>query len=248
MSKAQIITIAEIKGGTGKTTTAAALAQAAVLDNKKVLVIDLDPQANITALLDADPTEAGAYHLLHGHPARELIQETQFDIDIIPGAPDLADEVTEKGSAYRLKDALEVVTSLYDVIIIDTPPAFSEMTYNALHASTGLLIALDADTNALQGLYLITDLARATKAQNKRLKLLGCIVTKYNPRPILERQMRDIIEEKAKACKCPYLCEIRAGIALKEAQAYRKNLFTYAPKSKPAQDYQELYNILFTNK
>lgn len=245
MSKANIISIAEIKGGTGKTTTAGALAQAAILDNKKVLVIDLDAQANLTGIFGGDPTRPGAYELLNGHPARELIQETVFGVDLIPGAPNLAAEIPKKGSALRLKEAIAPILSSYDLIIIDTPPAFGEMTYNALQASNGVLVALDADTKALQGFYLITDLVKAAKQTNKRIKLLGCIITRYNPRPILSRQMHDAIQEKAEAMHCPLLGEIREGIAIKEAQAYGKNLFTYAPKSKPAQDYKEIYEKLF---
>lgn len=245
MSKAQIFTIAEIKGGTGKTTTAAAIAQAGALDNKRVLVIDLDAQANLTSLFGADPTRPGAYDLLNGYPVRELIQETAFSVDVIAGAPNLADETPEKGSAYRLKNAIEPILKDYDLIIIDTPPAFGEMTYNALQACTGVLVALDADTKALQGFYLVTDLAKAAKTTNKRLKLAGCIITRYNPRPILSQRMREIIQDKAQEIKCPLLGEIREGIAIKEAQAYGKNLFTYAPKSKPAIDYKALYETLF---
>ena len=245
MSKAQVITIAEIKGGTGKTTTAAALAQAAEKDKKKVLLIDLDAQANLTSLFGADPTAPGAWNLLEGFPALELIQHTELNIDIIAGAPNLAAEIPTKGSLYRLEAAIMPLLPFYDLIIIDTPPAFGEMTYNALQASNSLVIALEANTSALQGFYLITDLAKDAKKHNHKLKVLGAIITRYNPRPVLSRQMRDIIEEKAKAVICPYLGEIRQGIAIQEAQAYRKNLFDYSPKSKPAQDYKELYNKLF---
>ena len=245
MSKAQIITIAEIKGGTGKTTTAAAIAQAGALDNKRVLCIDLDAQVNLTALFGADPGQRGSYELLNGHPVQELIQHTDFNVDIIAGAPNLAAEIPASGSAYRLKHAIASILKSYDIIIIDTPPAFGEMTYNALQACTGVLVALDADTKALQGFYSITDLARAAKAKNKSLKLLGCIITRYTPRPKLSQKMRETIEEKAKALHCPLLGEIREGIAIKEAQAYGENLFTYAPKSKPAADYMEIYRKLF---
>lgn len=246
--KAKVITIAEIKGGTGKTTTAAALAQAAALDDKRVLLIDLDAQANLTSIFGADPTMPGAWNLLNKFPVNELIQETYFDnIEIIAGASNLAAEVPSKGSIYRLEAAIMPILTEYDLIIIDTPPAFGEMTYNALQASTGLLIALDADISALHGFYYITDLAKATKHTNNKLRLLGAIITRYNPRPIVNRQTRDIIKEKAEEIRCPLIGEIREGVAIKEARAYGKNLFTYAPKSKPAQDYKALYNRLFNS-
>ena len=244
--KANVITIAEIKGGTGKTTTAAALAQAAALENKKVLLIDLDAQANLTTLSGADPTKPGAWNLLEGFPADELIQQTYFDnIEIIAGAPNLAAEIPQKGSLYRLEAAIMPLLDSYNLILIDTPPAFGEVTYNALQASNGLLIALDVNISALQGFYYISDLAKAAKRNNPKLKVLGAILTRYNPRPVINRQMRDIIEEKAKAIKCPLIGEIREGVAIREAQAYGKNLFTFAPKSKPAIDYKALYNKLF---
>ncbi len=244
MKKPQIIAIAEIKGGTGKTSTAAALAQAAIIEGKKVLCIDLDPQGNLTLLLGADPQRPGAPEILNGNPAAEVIQETSFDIDIISGRPDLYIEQPESGSASRLRDALEPIQSNYDLIIIDTPPSLGEMTFNALQACTGLLAVLDADGSALQGLYMITDIAEAAKQTNTKLKVLGCIVAKYNPRTNLERRLRDNIEAKAKKSRCKYLGEIRQGVAIREAQAYRKNLFKYAPKSKPAEDYKALYTMI----
>lgn len=247
--KANVITIAEIKGGTGKTTTAAALAQAAALDNKKVLLIDLDAQANLTTLSGADPTKPGAWNLLEGFSADELIQQTYFDnIEIIAGAPNLAAEIPQKGSLYRLEAAIMPLLDSYNLILIDTPPAFGEMTYNALQASNGLLIALETNTSALQGFYYISDLAKAAKRTNPKLKLYGAILTRYNPRPVINRQMRDIITEKANGIKCPLIGEIREGVAIREAQAYGKNIFTYAPKSKPAIDYKSLYTYLISNK
>ena len=241
MKKPQIITIAEIKGGTGKTTTAAALAQAAILEGKRVLCIDLDPQANLTALFDADPQEPGAYELLHGSEAAALIQETEFDIDVISGAPDLSTEKSKEGTATRLKNGIAPILANYDLIIIDTPPAFGEMTYNALQASTGLLVVVDTDPKAIQGMYHITDLARDAKQDNKQLKILGCIVANYDARPILHQKLREQIQDKAERIRCNYLGEIRQGVAIEEAQAYGKNLFEYSRKSKPAQDYKALY-------
>jgi len=245
--KAKVITIGEIKGGTGKTTTALALAQASQKDNKKVLLIDLDPQGNLSNLVGADTTEPGAVELLAGYPVEELIQRPNFPtaVDIIAGNADLSNETTKKGSLYRLERAIQPLLSKYNLIIIDTPPARCEMTYNALQASNGLIITLDADISSLQGFYLITDLVKDAKQHNSKLKLLGAIITRYNGRPVLSQKLKSIIEEQANKLKCPYLGEVRQGIAIQEAQAYRANLFDYAPKSKPAQDYKDIYNKLF---
>ena len=241
---AKIITVAVIKGGTGKTTTCAALAQAAAANNKKVLAIDLDAQANLTAALGADPAEPGAYQLLHGAPIAETIQETAQEIDVISGAAILADEISEKNSVYRLEKALQPVLKYYDLIIIDTPPSLCELTYNALQAANGLLITTDADLGSLRGMYLLLDIAKEARQTNKKLKVLGSCITRYNGRPKINQYMRDVIAEQGAARKCPLLCEIRQGIAIQEAQAYKKSLFDYAPKSNPAKDYLELYKLI----
>lgn len=248
MKQAQIITIAIIKGGTGKTTTAAALSQAAEKDKKKVLLIDLDAQANLTTLFKADPTAPGAYELLNGYPVSEVIQKTEFNIDIISGAANLATEKTTKGSLYRLESAIEPLKSIYDYIFIDTPPTLGEMTFNALQSSNGLICTLEANTSSIQGLYQIYDLSQAATKTNPNLKLLACVITRYNPRIVIQRKMRDIIAARCKSLECPLLFEIRQGVSLQEAQAYQKSIYDYAPHCYPAEDYRTLYNQLFNKK
>lgn len=244
-----IITLAEIKGGTGKTTTAAALAQAATLDGKKVLVIDLDGQGTISYLFGADTTAPGAWDMLQGTPINETIQETKHDIDIIAGAPDLyAITLDNIGGIYALTERIEPIVKQYDLILIDTPPALNDLTFNAFQASTGILISMYADEGSADGLILTTDYAKEIKRTNKKLKVLGCIVTKFDNRANINKRLRDLCKEVAEKNKCKYLGEIRQGIAVQEAHAYGKNLFTYAPKSKPAQDYMQLYNYLTETK
>lgn len=235
----QIITTAVIKGGTGKTTTAAALAQAAQADKKKVLCVDLDPQANLTSFIGAD--QGGGYALLHGAEPAEVIQHTEQGIDIIAASADLATEKTKPGSAKRLQKALEQIKKNYDFIFIDTPPQMGELTFNALQASTGLIIPLETDNSSLQGLYQITDIAKQMQATNKALKILGIVITRQDPRPKLNRYLQDLIAEAGEEIGAPLLAGIRAGIAIREAQALQKSLYEYAAKSKPAADYKKLY-------
>ena len=239
----QIITIAAIKGGTGKTTTAAALSQAAANDNKKVLVIDLDPQANLTYITGAEMLP-GSYNLLHGEDPARLIQHTAQNIDVIAGDPELSLEQSRNASANRLKNALEPIKRKYDFIFIDTPPTMGELTYNALNASTGLLIPLEADINSIQGLYYIVDVAKQIQAQNTKLKIKGSILTRYDNRPNIHKYFKQTIEEAGKELKAPFLAAIRAGVALQEAQARKRSLYEYAPKSNPAIDYKALYEII----
>lgn len=232
----QIITLAVQKGGTGKTTTAAALGQAAAYKKKKVLLIDLDPQGNLTYSLGADANLQGSYEFLNGSQAADTIQ-TIDNIDIMAASQDLATLKTEKGSANRLRAALEPIKANYDLIIIDTPPTAGEIQYNALMASTGLIIPLQADAFNLQSLYQIADTAKAMQQHNKELKILGVLFTMNSDRSTLARQMQDSIINEARSLDINYLGEIRKGVAIKEAQALQTSLYNYAPKSKPAEDY-----------
>lgn len=240
----QIITTAIIKGGTGKTTTAAALAQAATAAGRKVLAIDLDPQANYSFAIGADQNQPGSYQLLTGSDPAQLIQQTEQGIDAIPASPDLATIRTTPGSAKRLQEAIKPLKKDYDLIFIDTPPQMGELTYNALQASTGLLIPLETDNSSLQGLYQITDIAHQMQRSNPDLSILGGILTRYDSRPKLNRYLREVITETGQEIGAPILIAIRAGVAIREAQALQRSIFEYAPNSKPAADYKELYRII----
>lgn len=243
----QIITCAVIKGGTGKTATCAALAQAGAHEGRRVLCVDLDPQGNLSNLFGADKEAPGAAELMQGAPILETIQETAQGVDIIAGNDSLAIDTADKrkqATIYELETALEPIKKAYDLIIIDTPPAFGNLTYNALQAANGLLIPICADSDSFNGLLYIIDVAKLIKKTNKKLRVLGCIITQYNPRPKISQYMRDIVEAKGQKLKCPLLGEIRQGVAIQEARALRKNLFEYAPKSKPAQDYMQIYKAI----
>lgn len=239
-----IITAAVIKGGTGKTTTCAALAQAAADAGKKVLAVDLDPQANFTFAIGADQNRPGGYQLLNGTPAAQLVQETEQGIHAIAASTDLATVKTTPASAKRLQRALEPLRGHYDLIIIDTPPQMGELTYNALQAATGLIIPLETDTNSLQGLYHITDIAQQMQQSNPALSIIGVILTRYDNRPKINRYIKGVIEEKGQEIGAPYLMEIRNGVAIREAAAMQQSLYEYAPHSKPAVDYKKLYKTI----
>lgn len=208
----------QAKRGTGKTTTAAALAQAAAAARRSVLAIDLDPQGNLSFMLAADQTQPGAYSLITGIPADQLIQRTAQGMDVIPGSPDLATLKTKAASALRLQQALEKVQG-YDLIIIDTPPTVGELTFNALQASSHLLIPLETDTASLQGLYQLTDIARQMQHSNPRLQIVGTILTRYDNRPRINRQLRDVIADKGK--KPGRRCWGRSGQALPSVKPRR---------------------------
>lgn len=239
-----IYTIATQKGGTGKSTTAAALAQAAAYKGKTALAIDLDPQANLTYCLAADQTQPGSYDLLHGAAASSVTQTTAQGIDVIAASPDLQTETSGAGTARRLQKALEPVKRQYDIIVIDTPATAGELQYNALQAADRLIIPLEADAYNLQSLAQITDAAQQIKGSNPGLKIAGVLLTQYDPRPIINRQLQEQLIKNAKAQGIPFLGAVRKAVAVKEAAALRLSLFEYAPKCKPAADYMSIYKRL----
>lgn len=240
----RILTTAVIKGGTGKSTTAAALVQAAVADGKKALAIDLDPQGNLSLFIGAAVNRMGSYQLLTGTEAAQLVQETEQGIDIIAASPDLATIKTAPGSARRLQNALIPIKEKYDLILIDTPPQMGELTFNALQASDGLIIPLETDNSSLQGLYQVTDIARQMQRSNPALSVVGIVLTRYDNRPKINRHLQKVIEDRSREMGVPYLMAIRPGIAIREAQALQQSLYVYAPRCKPAQDYKKLYQII----
>ena len=135
-----------VLGGSGKSTTAAALGQAAAARGLRVLAVDLDPQGNLSFFTGADANEPGAFDLLeNGRAAAPIIQRTAGGLDVIPAALELQTITTGKGSARRLAAALAPIRGQYDLIIIDTSPAPGEARLNALMAATQLIIPLQAD-------------------------------------------------------------------------------------------------------
>lgn len=239
-----ILTTAATKGGTGKTTTAAALAQAAAHEGARVLCVDLDPQGNLSYVLGAETDRPGAYHLITGAAGPgEAIQATEQGIDAISAAPDLATIKTTAGSAKRLARALAPVKESYALIVIDTPPQMGEGLYNAIWAADRLIIPLEADINALAGFYQVLDIARRLRRADP-LQAAGVLVTRYDGRPKINRHLLGQIQGAGEAAGAPLLGTIRAGIAVREAQALQVSLYDYAPKSKPAKDYMSLYDKL----
>lgn len=236
-----IVTIGMQKGGTAKSTTTAALAQAAAAAGKRALVIDLDPQGNTSFFLSADATRPGAYELLTGTAPAQLIQGTRQGVDVIPASWNLATVTSSRGSARRLQAAVEPIKGSYDIILIDTPPNAGELQYNALTAADALIIPLQADIVGLQGLYLMHDTAQEIHdTSNPALQIAGIVLTRHNPRSIITRQMQAKITATAQDMGVPFLGVVREGVAVKEAQALQVSLFDYAPRSKPAADYKTI--------
>ena len=240
-----IITVSNQKGGTGKSTTAAAIATGAAYKGKKTLAIDLDPQSNLSFIMGANPLDVGAYELItqNATPA-QLIQHTSQG-DVIAGSLLLAAADTilkDDARVYALKMAIKPLKSRYDVIVIDTPPTLGTLLINALTASDKVIIPLQADVLSLQGLYQLTQTIRKAQSDyNKGLTIAGILYTRHSSRTLIARDIIDTMGKKAAELKIPVLkTTIRDGVAVREAQTLRQSLFEYAPKSKPARDYLDL--------
>lgn len=240
-----ILTIANEKGGQGKSTTAAAIASGAIERGYKVLTVDLDPQANQTFSAGGDSDLPGAYDVLTGAAkASDVIQHTQGG-DLIASSPVLvqADSTfTGDERTIALKNALKPLKRKYDLIVIDTPPNLGILLTNALIASDSVLIPMTADIWAIQGLYeLISTVFEVKDLFNPRLKITGVLIVRYSPRLSINRNALEVIEETCSDLKIKVFdTKISEAVAIRESQIMQVPIFKYAPKSKPAIDYMNL--------
>lgn len=244
---ARVVTVANQKGGAAKTTTAQALATGAAEIGRKVLAIDLDPQANLTFFMGGDEGAAGAYQLLRGDcRAIDAIQPTAQGCDLIGASYELAVidgelEGDARRRARRLRDTLRPVIGRYDVVVIDTPPSLGIGLICALVASSEVVIPMTTDISALKGLRLLVDTIEGARGYNKGLQVGGVLFTRWSGRTVQARDLRDVITETCEGMGVPvYETAIREAIAAREAQTYRASLFEHAPKSTTAQDYRAL--------
>ena len=231
-----IIAVCNKKGGVAKTTTAHALGAGLAYKGKRVLLIDLDSQCNLSQAVGADLMRSGSGSVLRGEAAAANTVH-------IPGEAGLAKadiDITETGKEYRLKEKLEELPPVYDFIVIDTPPALGILTVNALTAADQLIIPAQADYFSLQALGdLQTVLNVVRKYTNHDLNTMGILFTRHNPRTVFTRDLDTVITDTAASLNTKvFTSRIREAVAVKEAQATHKDIFSYAPKSKVAEDYR----------
>jgi len=237
----QIISIVNQKGGVSKTTTAQNLGGALKSLNHRVLLIDLDGQGTLTDIFNGDATKETIFEVMRKKANLiEAIQKTQSG-DLLCSSSELMDAetiFTKTGKEYLLKEALNEVRG-YDYIVIDTPPALSVLTINALTASDRVIITTQADMASLRGISQVGESIKSIKQYfNPKLKIDGILITRYNDRIILNQNMLNIMKERASKIRTKlFTTTIRECVAIREAQAIGQSLYEYAPESNGAKDY-----------
>lgn len=245
---AKIITVAAQKGGSGKTATVSAIGAALREKGRRILFVDMDAQANLTAGICGpdEVTGGGVADLLTGRAAAEAVTIHTDQGDVIPATDKLIDMQLNKAAA--LREALAPVRRGYDYILIDSGPTLSVNTINAIMAADFLIVPVRAEFYTLGTLRQLHDLIKATKTHgNPDLTVAGILITQFKGRTTINRQMAETIEKTAALMNTRVFGRcIRDGIAVAEAPAMRKSLLQYAPKSGPADDYRAAAAELLT--
>ena len=250
----RIIAVANQKGGVGKTTTSINLSASLAMAEHPVLLVDLDPQANATSGvgLGTENSSASLYDcLLRGIPAKEAIRSTLVSqLSVLPSSPDLAGAeielvpLDERESA--LKKVLDGLRHDFDYIIVDCPPALGLLTINALVAATSVLVPVQCEYYAMEGLgRLMSNIARVQGSLNHELELEGILLTMYDSRNSLSRQVAEEIRSHFK--DKVYQSVIPRNVALAEAPSYGRPILLYNAASTGCQAYVELAKELLSH-
>lgn len=242
-----IITIANQKGGVGKTTTAINLSAALALKGYETLLIDLDPQANSSmSFLDVRELDVVMYDVLTD-PARDMADAVQATktkkLSVAAASLTLAKLegklVGELDSQYRLKDKLEAIREQFDYIVIDTPPTLGLITVNAMVAASHVLIPIQSSYFALEGTDdLLETIDKIKIRANPNLQILGALITLHDRRTILARdiqkQIVQVFGDKV------FETTISKSVRLEESPAYKESILSFAPQSSGAFEYYKL--------
>ncbi len=232
------------KGGVGKTTTSVSLAAALGMEGKKVLLIDLDPQANATSGLGYDKKAAGGniYRVLIGETGLEetIIRTPYRNLSLAPSHPDLTgaevELISSWGREYKLRDALQPIKEKYPYIIIDCPPSLNILTINALAAATGLILPVQCEYYALEGISQLTGAIRLVKERlNPDLEVWGVLLTMCDSRTKLSLQVADEVKRYFK--DKVYRTIIPRNVRLSEAPGFGKPIGYYDKDSSGAESY-----------
>lgn len=242
---AKIIGIANQKGGVGKTTTAVNLAAALGVLEKKILIIDADPQANATSGLGVEEVQYSTYNLLeHSVDAEKCIQKTTSpNLDIVSSHIDLVaaeiELVDKPNREYMLKNALEPIKNQYDFIIIDCAPSLGLITVNALTAADSVIIPIQCEYFALEGLgKLLNTIKNVQKIHNPNLDIEGLLLTMYDSRLRLSNQV--VEEVNSHFPEMVFETMISRNVRLSEAPSFGESILMYDAESKGSIQYIQL--------
>lgn len=243
----KILGIVNQKGGVGKTTTAINLAACLALDGLKILIADCDPQANASSGLGVqrDDNRNSIYDVLMGDvPAAQVLLPTEIaNLTLLPGSKNLTGANIELANAddraLKLRQSLEPLLPNYDMVVLDCPPALDLLTLNSLAAADSLIVPMQAEYFALEGISeLVSTLERVRAAFNPRLTIEGVLLTMYDDRTNLAQQVTETLREffKEKLFKTV----IPRNIRLAEAPSHGKPVALYDPRSRGAEAYFDL--------
>ena len=242
----RILTIANQKGGVGKTTTAVNLAASLAAAERRTLLVDLDPQGNAGSALGIRRDETGhsIYEvLIEGTPLRDAVRKTELKyLDLVPASAHLVGAELElaehDGRERRLKDALDEVAGEYEFVIVDCPPSLGLLTINGLVAARGVMIPLQTEYYALEGLADVLKTIELVRASaNPDLKVDGIVLTMFSPNNLSAQ----VAEEIRRTCKRQvFRTVIPRNVRLSEAPSHGKPILLYDVASKGCQSYLEL--------
>lgn len=238
-----VISIANHKGGVGKTTSTVNLAAGLARMGHKVLVIDMDPQANATTCLGlTQKQERTVYQVLAFlDPISRSILPLKDNLDLVPSSVHLAgfEKNSEVGKEFILQEAIQTIKDQYDYILIDCPPSLGSLTITALTASDFAIIALQSEFLALQGMQEFIKILRTVKTRmNRELELLGIVVTRFDSRKVLHRDVLSYAQNEFG--EMIFSAVIRDNVALAESQSVGQHIFEYNARSIGADDYGNL--------